>query len=235
MSHNLYRIVLIMGITGLVVLALWPFHDGALRYGLPLSLAATWGSGLVFLWGRQPWRIGLLGLPVAMLIPFCLPAKTADPQKLRKYYLTAMEGMRGTPYLWGGETRTGIDCSGLPRRALRDALWEDACLNGNGGSFREWALQWWFDTSAKALGQSYRGFTRPLGVSGKLRELEVEEISPGDLAVTEDGRHVMVYFGGGRWIQSDPWAGKVTIGLPQHDKNPWFDAKVTLHRWVILE
>jgi cell wall-associated NlpC family hydrolase len=170
-----------------------------------------------------------------LLMPFCLPGKPADSHKIRECYLTAMGSMRGTPYLWGGETRMGIDCSGLPRRALRDALWEDGCLNGNGGSFREWARQWWFDTSAKALGQNYRGFTRPLGVAGKLRDLNGEEISPGDLAVTVDGRHVIVYFGDGRWIQSDPAAGKVTIGHPQQDKNPWFDADVTMHRWVILE
>jgi hypothetical protein len=47
---------------------------------------------------------------------------------------------------------------------IRDALWQAGWENGNGMAFRKWAEQWWFDTSAKALGQNYRGFTQPLGI-----------------------------------------------------------------------
>jgi cell wall-associated NlpC family hydrolase len=112
---------------------------------------------------------------------------------------------------------------------------ETGWRTGNGAAFREWACQWWFDASAKALGQNYRGFTRPLGIAGKLRDLDFINLSAGDLAVTADGRHVMVYYGNGRWIQADPGPWKVAIGKPAVDRNPWFDSYVTMHRWTVFE
>jgi hypothetical protein len=155
MIRRIHRFVFVAGVTGLIALAIWPFHDGALRYGLPLSFMAAWAAGLGFLWQRKLWRMVLLALPVLGAVPFLLPEKPMNPEKLRTGYVAAMERMEGTLYLWGGESRWGIDCSGLPRRALRDALWEIGCDTGNGAAFRKWAEQWWFDTSAKALGENY--------------------------------------------------------------------------------
>jgi hypothetical protein len=226
---------LIAGLTGIIALALRPHHDGVLRYGLPLAWFVVWSTGLAFLWRRKIPRVVLLVLPLLAALPFCLPDKSIDPGKLRGCYVAAMERMEGVRYVWGGESHRGIDCSGLPRRALRDALWKAGWKDANGAAFREWARQWWFDTSAKALGENYRGFTRPLGVSGKLRDLDGNRFSPGDLAVTGDGRHVMIYLREGEWIQADPMASKVTIRKPAEDRNPWFDSLVTMHRWMILE
>ncbi len=45
-----FRLALIAGLTGLVALAVWPYHDGALRYGLPLSLLVVWLAGLRYCW-----------------------------------------------------------------------------------------------------------------------------------------------------------------------------------------
>jgi len=235
MFHQLLRLIWIAGLTGLVALALWPYHDGTLRYGLPLALAATWTAALLFCWKWKLRRNLLLVLPFLAALPFCLPAKPINPGKLRDRYIAAMGRMEGTPYLWGGESRRGVDCSGLPRLALRDALLEEAWQNANGTAFREWACQWWFDTSAKALGANYRNFTRPLGSRGKLSDLDTKNLSRGDLAVTADGRHVMVYYGNGKWIQADPMTFKVTIAPADPQKNPWFASMASMHRWTLLE
>ena len=235
MVRKFHRLVFLTGVIGLIFLVVWPFHSGVLRYGLPLFLLMTWTAGLGFLWHRAIARAAVLVLPFLLAVPFLLPQKPIDPANLRDRYVAAMQRMEGTLYLWGGESRWGIDCSGLPRRGLRDALWDIGWESGNGTAFREWAKQWWFDTSAKALGENYRGFTRPLGISGKLRDLDFNRLSPGDLAVTADGRHVMIYLRDGKWIQSDPGPFKVTISKPAMDENPWFDSQVTLHRWTLLD
>ncbi|MES2661448.1 MAG: NlpC/P60 family protein [Verrucomicrobiota bacterium] len=235
MIRQFQWVMFIAGLTGLIVLIVRPYHDGALRYGLPLSLLAVWSAGLAFAWRRKIVRTVLLVLPFLAAVPFCLPAKPMDPAKLRDRYVAAMRAMEGTPYVWGGESHRGIDCSGLPRRALRDALLENGLQQGNGAAFREWARQWWFDTSAKALGENYRGVTRPTGVRGKLRDLDFSQLVRGDLAITADGRHVMIYLGNGEWIQADPGPFKVSIGKPATDPNPWFDTMVLIQRWTILE
>ena len=229
------RPVFIAAVTGLVALVFWPYHDGVLRYGLPLSLLVVWVSGLAFLWRRKIARIVLLVRPFLAALPFLLPAKPLSLESLRDRYLASMRAMEGAAYVWGGERHGGVDCSGLPRLALREALWKEGWRTGNGAAFRDWAEQWWFDSSAKALGENHRDFTRPTGVRGKLRDLDFEVLAPGDLGVTVSGVHVMVYVGNGRWMHADPGSLKVTFSDPGTDQNPWFDSIVVMRRWSVLE
>ena len=94
---------------------------------------------------------------------------------------------------WGGESSRGIDCSGLPRRALRDALLAYGIRNLNGRAFRGYVEQWWFDASARALGEGYRDYTSPLGATGTIQEMDYGGLVPGDLAVTTSGVHILAY------------------------------------------
>ncbi|WP_193210754.1 NlpC/P60 family protein [Luteolibacter marinus] len=211
-----------------------PYHDGCMRWGLPLVLAACWVGLVIALWKKPLPRAAAIVGPCLLLLPLALPGRDLDRARLREDYLAAMQAFDGCRYVWGGENARGIDCSGLPRRALRDALRHQA-IRGNGRAARMWLAQWWFDTSARAMGEGYRGFTRPIGVEGPLWKLDPAELVAGDLAVTRGGSHVMVYLGGGSWIQADPGPGKVFIARADEDDNPWFRCEVSLHRWTVLE
>ena len=235
MFRLIHRVLLVAGVTGVIALSTRPYHDGILRYGLPLAMIATWTAVLVHAWSKRFWRFTLLLLPAALAVPFCLPEREIDRENLRDRYVAAMERLVGTRYVWGEESSRGIDCSGLPRRAMRDALLEVGLENGNGLAFQKWAELWWFDTSAKALGENHRGFTRPAGIHGKLRDLNHDFLMPGDLAVTGDGRHVMVYLRGGNWIQSDPVEAKVITRHKNCNQMGWFDSLVTVHRWTLFD
>ena len=217
-----------------VTFLLWrPQHDGFMRYGLILALAIVWTGLLMTVWRRKGARFAVMGLPLMAVLPFLMPGRPLDQPSLRENYIAGMRSFIGTTYVWGGESSRGIDCSGLPRKALRDALMKQA-VHGNGDAARLWLTQWWYDASAKAMKESYRGFTRPTGVEGGLRQLDPAKLEGGDLAVTENGRHVMIYLGDGEWIQADPGPGRVLVAKPNEDENPWFDSRVSVHRWTVL-
>jgi cell wall-associated NlpC family hydrolase len=145
-----------------------------------------------------------------------------------------MAAFEGTRYHWGGENARGIDCSGLPRRALRDALLAYGVKHFNGTAFRTYLGHWWFDASAKALGEAYRDYTTPLGIRGTIHEMDATGLLPGDLAVTACGRHILAFVGDGRWIQADPGIGAVATLDGRTADNPWFRVEVTTHRWKSL-
>jgi cell wall-associated NlpC family hydrolase len=139
-----------------------------------------------------------------------------------------------TRYVWGGENSTGIDCSGLPRKALRDALLRRGISRLDGRFLRQWLEQWWFDVSAEALAKNYRNYTVSLPISGTIRTMNYQGIEVGDLAITDNGVHVLVYLGDNRWIQADPHVGKVIINNGRVDRSAWLDLPATIYRCQVL-
>jgi hypothetical protein len=227
-------LLLILLLSGFVALAGWwfvPVSSGFTKVWLLSSVAALW-VGLLGLCGKRKvvsW-IGL-ALPVLGAGFFLLPGKEIDQGRLRDAYVKRMRSFEGTRYYWGGEGGRGIDCSGLPRRAFRDALLAEGLEHGNGSALRAAVEQWWFDASARAMMEGYREYVRPLGIAGTVRSIDVASLQPGDMAITTDGVHVVVYAGGGGWIQADPGAGKVVTLDPSVSDNGWFNKKVSMFRW----
>lgn len=233
-SRKTARLLLFAGIALAVVCARYPVHDRMSQAGLFAGLLLVWGSLFVLLAPRKKLRAIVLASPLLLIVPFVLPGRPFDPAALRADYVARMRGLDGTRYVYGGENSLGIDCSGLPRKAFRDALWSEGWHHANGTAFRMWLAEWWFDASALAMREGYRGRTRSLGIEGPLWVLDKSALLPGDLAVRGDGGHVVAYLGGHEWIEADPTRGKVHIWIPTPGHGGCYE-HMTTHRWVFFE
>jgi hypothetical protein len=218
---------------GVAAVLVFPIRFGLLRTVLLLGIGAVWGGGLWLFWDRRLARFALLSVAAATLVVFLLPGRPVDGDALRDRYVASMLSFVGTPYIWGGETRTGIDCSGLIRRGLIDAELGEGLRTGNGKLIRSAATLWWDDCSARALGEEYHGRTVRLNEASSLNEANYATLLPGDLAVTGSGSHILSYVGDHTWIEADPKAWKVvTVRVPTDDG--WFIQEATLLRWSVM-
>ena len=151
-------------------------------------------------------------LTCALLGLLCFWAGTAsreaNKERLRQMYIQRLRAFAGTAYVWGGESHVGIDCSGLARVALIEAIALEGLREGNPRLLGPllWKF-WWRDMSAKDMLTGKYDYTIALQGDFSL-------LSPGDLAVNDNGMHVMIYLGDGRWIEADPGIGKVIIDAP---------------------
>lgn len=238
MMKRSFKRVLLLVIAGAIcglALCVWnPVNATQYRLGFLVCILGVWLGCLLLFWRSRLYRLFLLAVAMLSAALFCLPGRDIDEDEVRVSYLNRMQALEGTIYHWGGESSRGIDCSGLPRKAYRDALLAYGIQHGNGTACRMFAEQWWFDTSARALGEGYRGFTVDAKQGGKIKKMSYDKLEPGDLAVTVSGLHTLVYFGNGKWIQADPGAGSVIKLHGRNDQNPWFSQNVTIHRWAIF-
>lgn len=236
MSIPFARIALIASVVVLFASVFNPIHSFVCRVMFLAALALFGTMLLVVFWKNRIARIALLAIPaiLGLAIAF-LPGRPIPTDVLRADYVRAMMQLEGTRYVWGGEGHFGVDCSGLPRLALRNALLAYGIRHGNASAFRVFAEHWWFDASAHALGEGYRGYTVALPVTGRIKDMDVSALLPGDLAVTASGIHILAYVGDGRWIQADPEIGRVATLNGRTDTNVWFNSPVHTHRWAVLE
>jgi hypothetical protein len=234
MKRNLRRLILLLtvgSVVALIVLNLDPVSTRAHRLVILCSLAGVCFGPLFLLWKSLAARVAFLALPVLLIAPFLLPGRDIDRTALCDDYLARMVSHEGIGYHWGGESRRGIDCSGLPRKALRDALLQQGLRKLNGRCTRRFLKHWWNDASAKALAEGNLGYAVPTEEQGIISKMGYGKLQPGDLAVTEDRRHVLIFLGGEKWIQADPAAARVTIDNGRTGESGWFAVPVTLHRW----
>jgi hypothetical protein len=220
----------------IVVIFLW-LHPVSYRWTriTILSLFSfLWGASLV-LW----WRIRLIkflcgGLALTVLGFAFWPGVAPDKTRLQQAYTKALLSYKGTKYVWGGENHFGIDCSGLVRRGLIDAMLKEGFATWNPGLIRQSFFLRWYDCAAIALQKGYRNQTRNIFSAQAIDKLDLTKLETGDLAVTATGIHILAYVGSGTWIESDPDVGCV-ITLKSSDNNPWLKEPVEILRWRILE
>jgi len=225
------KVVLWLSLTALCVfVAVIPIQTGSTRAILLFGSFAAWALGLFLFWRTLLLRLVFLLPLVAVIGVVLLPYRIADTVALRVAYVKALRSYEGVPYLWGGESRMGIDCSGLVRRGLIDAAFSEGWRTQDLGLLRTGLALWWYDTSAKAMGEGYQGRTHLLGLADSLNDADYGLLLPGDLAVTEDGRHVLTFLGDKTWIEAEPRAGRVILQTaPSNDL--WFTTHMRLMRW----
>lgn len=219
----------------------FPIRTGKIRLAIVALLAASWLGLVTFLWIKR-WRrsaIAAGGLPA---LAFGWIASSAGapipPTQLRELYLTRLRHYEGVLYVYGGENSLGIDCSGLVRRALADALLISGARHGNARAFRDAFSVWWRDSSALDMGNGAGGATIPLaGANGRpLAPLgHFPSLRPGDLVITAGGSHVFAFLGADEWIEAEPGIGRTHIFSLTGQLAFMAEERVKVARWKWLQ
>jgi len=231
-------LVLWLGLWALLALAHWyPIRFASLRAGIVATLALLLGGALLLFWQIKFVRWAGLAVAAALLACAVLPGRAVDALALRHEYVRSMESYEGTPYVWGGETRRGIDCSGLMRCGLIDAGARRGLGTLNPALLRAAVGLWWNDCSARALKEGARGQTRLLFTAPSINRLDLARLEPGDMAVTSNGVHVLAYVGSRAWIEADPSAlrGDQVVQVQTPTPSAWFNTPVHIVRWKQLD
>lgn len=217
-----------------------------------LLLIGTVAYGIVFLLVYLPSamrshrRITLVVLGIMVLtvgvfaIHMMHGSRTVDTAVLRDTYVKRIHSFHNTAYIWGGETHYGIDCSGLVRTALWEAMLRRAIIEGNPTLLLDSSRFWWRDMTAAGMLHGEHAYTRRIGHAGALATPDTlnmvsgYKLEPGDLAVTDSGCHVMVYTGDDSWTEANPDDGRVVTNKALGSGRGYFGMPVTLMRWWIL-
>lgn len=216
--------------------ALYPVGTTTSRAAGVLSFAFLWVGLLVFLWKRPVWRWLVIGITAAGLIFLVLPGRPVSPETLREKYTSCLRRYEGVRYVWGGETALGIDCSGLVRRGLMDALFLEGLRTFNPGLVCGAISLWWNDTTARVLGEkNVASPTVAITETPEINLLDHSLLQPGDLAVTATGLHVLAYLGDQTWIEADPGLERVVLARVPSQDNPWLATPVKIVRWTVLQ
>jgi len=233
-GENLLRRLWLGAVVVFFAICVFPVSNRLTR-ALGLILFVGVWLGLIGLqWRRLRVRFALLGVTCLVALFLVVPSsREPDLGLLRSDYVAGLRRYEGTRYFWGGESPMGIDCSGLIRRGLVDAVFLRGFRTLDPALVRHALRLWWHDTTASALADGHGALTTPVLRVASLNQLDHSKVRPGDLAVTVSGIHILAYLGNHRWIEADPLVGRViTLTAPADES--WLTTPMNIVRWSIL-
>ncbi len=221
----------------LLGLHLYPIRLAAIRLFLILGVLLIWAGVLVVFWNMKFVRWICLSITCIFIVGCFWPKRAVNSQELRQEYVRSLRAYIGVTYVWGGETKRGIDCSGLMRCGLIDADVKRGFTTFNPALLRAGFSLWWNDCSALAMKQEFQNRTRLLFTASSINKIDNIKLKPGDIAVTSNGVHVLAYIGHGTWIEADPneGVGHQVVEVQVPSRNVWFNTPVHVMRWRQLE
>jgi hypothetical protein len=218
----------------LLAIAAIPVSNFVTRALALFLVPVLWVLLAALAWPKRWLCLGLLAGGALCLGGVVGPGRAFSAGDLQNAVCRELLAYEGTPYVWGGENRFGIDCSGLVRCALVNAAIKRGVVTGNPALVRFGLSLWWHDCSARDLGQGHRGLTVPVGSFTSVNATNPSVLQPADLAVTATGVHVLAYVGADTWVEADPTAHRVLVAKVPEPGNWWFQVPVRVERWQVL-
>jgi hypothetical protein len=213
----------------------FPVRTGLTRLSL-VVLALIVLTGLVLIsWRNRILRFSILGVCLAIPVFLSIPSQhPIDPNTLRELYVQKLKRYNGTRYVYGGENGFGIDCSGLVREGMIEALLTYGTRHLHSGAIRSAIKLWWHDCNATRL-VNLPGITQPIRGDEYGPLHEIAGVEAGDLAITKSGSHVLAYLGHQQWIEADPGVGGTHLFTLDGEFKNLSDELVLFVRWRWLE
>ncbi len=171
-----------------LVLIIYSYDDPPIRLLYIFTLLWALFTGVVHSAGalRTIPRVRYTALAMLVLIIgwIAFAGRPVNAAHLRRAYIARLRAFSGVHYFWGGESHFGIDCSGLARIALWEAMLSCGATEANpryvGASC--WSF-WWHDVGASDIENGAQGYTHVIGVVPRLAGFETSLLQPGDMAI----------------------------------------------------
>ena len=236
MSRNIRKTIILLKLTILYLLAYCVIIISPIRTKL-ISLfilfsPITYLLVLLFIL-RKKLILKIIGSIVIVftIILFSLKNRCVSIEEIRNTYVIELIKYENTRYVWGGENINGIDCSGLVRKGMINALFKLGVRNLSSKYLYEAFKIYINDFSAKSIKEEYKNmFTKLLEIDN-LNTFDHSQIMAGDILVTSNGVHTFAYVGNNKWIQADPGSNKVIVEAAPSKNNQWYEMKSVILRW----
>lgn len=210
-SKNLKLEVFLLCIVLFIISFIYPVNVGLKRLAVIIFGVLSLLSLFILIQKRKKLRIAYVSVLVIIAIIMMLNGKKISPDEMRSEYINVLKSYEGTRYVWGGEGRLGVDCSGLIRKALIDTNIKLGLENLSQQYIRRGIYLWFNDFSAQAVRDGYKHLAIKVCDVENLRIADYSKINQGDVAVTESGAHIIAYIGNRKWIEADPYEKKVIV------------------------
>jgi len=217
-------------------IAAYPVGAASIRTAEIVLAGALLAESIGLGW-RYPWlRWTLLAVCGIAGFFLAMPGRQRfDRMELRQATVEALKRYDGVRYFRGGENRLGMDCAGLVRRGVIDALFIDGLRHANPVLVRRALALWWQSGGLRELLGGAGGKAERLYEVKTMAGMDDSRLHPGDFAIALNGAWAGSFLGNHTWLYASAEAGKVVQANPCAARSTAAQTPATVLRWRHLE